>query len=69
GSLYVTRPILFDFIDTAERLRAACDELFGKLASGTVRIHVNQRYSLADAPQAHRDIEARKTTGSTVLIP
>lgn len=69
GSLYLTRPILFDFIDTPERLRAACEELFGKIASGAVRIRVQQRYPLAQAAQAHRDIEGRKTTGSTVLLP
>ncbi len=69
GSLYLTRPILFDFIDTPERLRAASQELFDMIASGNLRIRVNQRYPLADAAQAHRDIESRKTTGSTVLIP
>lgn len=69
GSLYLTRPILFDFIDTADRLRAACKALFEVISSGAVTIHVNQRYALEDAVTAHRDIEARKTTGSTVLIP
>lgn len=69
GSLYLTRPILFDFIDTPQRLGAACEELFDVIASGAVTIHVNQRYPLAQAAQAHRDLEGRKTTGSTVLIP
>ena len=68
-SLYVTRPILFDFIDTRERLLDACAELFEVLANGVVRISVNQRYPLAEAAQAHRDLEARKTTGSTILLP
>lgn len=68
-SLYVTRPVLFDFIDTRERLLAASRELFELIASGVVRIHVNQRYALKDAAAAHRDLEARKTTGSTVLLP
>ena len=68
-SLYVTRPILFDFIDTPERLHSACNELFEVISSGVVRININQRYALEDAATAHRDIEARKTTGSTVLIP
>ncbi|MEJ8566318.1 quinone oxidoreductase family protein [Elongatibacter sediminis] len=68
-SLYVTRPILFDFIDTRERLFAACDEWFEVVGSGAVKICVNQRYPLAEAAQAHRDLEARKTTGSTVLLP
>lgn len=68
-SLYVTRPVLFDFIDTRERLMNGCRELFEVISSGAVRIHVNQRYALKDAAQAHIDLEARKTTGSTVLVP
>lgn len=68
-SLYLTRPILFDFIDTPERLLAASRELFAVLESGAVSINVNQRYALQDAAQAHRDLESRKTTGSTVLLP
>ncbi len=68
-SLFVTRPILFDFIDTRERLLAACEELFAVVTKGIVKINVNQRYALADAEQAHRDLEARKTTGSTILQP
>jgi NADPH2:quinone reductase len=68
-SLYVTRPVLFDFIDTREHLLGACAELFEVVASGAVRIQTNQRYPLAEAAQAHRDLESRKTTGSTVLLP
>jgi len=68
-SLYLTRPVLFDFINTRERLLAAAEELWDVLVDGTVRIHVNQRYPLAEAAQAHRDLEGRKTTGSTVLLP
>lgn len=68
-SLFVTRPVLFDFIDTREHLLAASAELFDVLASGVVTISVNQRYPLAEAAQAHRDLEARKTTGSTILVP
>jgi NADPH2:quinone reductase len=68
-SLYVTRPILFDFIDTRERLLGGCSELFEVLGSGAVKISVNQKYSLQDAIQAHIDLQGRKTTGSTVLIP
>mgnify|MGYP001464023540 CR=1 FL=1 len=45
------------------------DELFGVVGSGQVRIEVNQRYALRDAAQAHRDLEARRTTGSTILVP
>ena len=68
-SLYVTRPVLFDFIDTRERLLAACEELFDVVTKGIVKINVNQRYALKDAAQAHIDLEGRKTTGSTVLLP
>lgn len=68
-SLYVTRPVLFDFIDTRERLLAASEDLFNVLKDGTVRISINQRYPLKEAAQAHRDLEARRTTGSTILEP
>ena len=68
-SLYVTRPVLFDFIDTRERLLTASAELFDLIGKGVVQISVNQRYPLAEAAQAHRDLEARKTTGSTILVP
>ena len=68
-SLYVTRPILFDFVSTRESLVEATDALFGVLQNGAVKVSVNQRYPLADAAQAHRDLEARKTTGSTILAP
>jgi NADPH2:quinone reductase len=68
-SLYVTRPILFDFINTRERLLAACGELFGLVTEGVLKIKINQRYALKDAADAHRDLEARKTTGSTILVP
>jgi len=69
GSLYVTRPVLFDFIDTRERLFHACDELFDVVANGAVKIRIGQTYALKDAANAHRDLEARKTTGSTILLP
>lgn len=68
-SLYVTRPVLFDFIDTRERLLSAADELFAVLGAGIVKVNVNQRYPLKKAAAAHRDLEARRTTGSTVLQP
>ncbi len=68
-SLYVTRPILFDFVDTRERLLGASAELFDVLANGIVKICINQRYPLAEAAQAHRDLEGRRTTGSTILVP
>lgn len=67
GSLYLTRPTLGTFIASAEDLKKTADDLFDVVASGKVRISVNQTYALKDAAQAHRDLEARKTTGSTVL--
>ena len=69
GSLYVTRPILFDFINTRERLLHACNELFEVVAERAVKIRIGQTYALKDAALAHRDLEARKTTGSTILLP
>jgi len=67
GSLYLTRPTLGTFIATAQDLKTTADDLFDVVASGKVKISVNQTYALKDAAQAHRDLEARKTTGSTVL--
>ncbi len=69
GSLYVTRATLFTHIATREATQAMADELFGVVVSGKVKIRVEQRYPLADAAQAHRALEARKTVGSSVLIP
>lgn len=69
GSLYVTRPTLFTHLATRESTQAMADELFGMVASGAVRIPLERRYALADAAQAHRDLEARLTTGCSVLIP
>ena len=69
GSLYATRPTLFNYIGTREELVASANALFEKVTSGVVKIRVNQRYALADASQAHADLEGRKTTGTTVLIP
>lgn len=68
-SLYVTRPVLFDFINTRERLLDASSELFGLVAQGVLKINIGRHYDLRDAADAHRDLEARKTTGSTVLRP
>ena len=67
GSLYVTRQTLFTHIATRESTQAMADELFAVVASGQVKIHIDQRYPLAQVQQAHRDLEARKTTGSTIL--
>jgi NADPH2:quinone reductase len=69
GSLYVTRQTLFTHIATREAMQEMSDELFAIVANGRVKIHVEQTYALADAAQAHRDLEARKTIGSSVLIP
>jgi NADPH2:quinone reductase len=69
GSLYVTRATLFTHASTRETTQAMADDLFSVVASGAVKIRIDQRYPLADAAQAHRDLEARKTTGSTVLLP
>jgi NADPH2:quinone reductase len=69
GSLYVTRPTLYDFIRDRAALEAGTAELFALVEQGRVEIAVNQTYALRDAAQAHRDLEARKTTGCTVLIP
>lgn len=67
GSLYVTRPTLATFIASEADLKATAADLFDVVLSGKVKISVNQTYPLKDAAQAHRDLEARKTTGSTVL--
>ena len=69
GSLHLTRPTLFDFIGTRRDLEHGTGELFAAIASGSVRIEIGQRYALKDAAQAHRDLEARRTTGATVLLP
>jgi NADPH2:quinone reductase len=69
GSLFLTRPTLVTYNAKAEALADSAKALFEMVTSGKVKIEVNQRYPLKDAAQAHRDLEARKTTGSTILIP
>ena len=69
GSLFLTRPTLFDFIADPGSLSKMADELFALVKSNAVKIEINQEYALADAAKAHADLEARKTTGSTILIP
>ncbi|MCS0503758.1 quinone oxidoreductase family protein [Ancylobacter mangrovi] len=69
GSLYATRPTLFTHVATREALEANAADLMAVVASGAVKIPVNQRYKLKDAAEAHRDLESRQTTGSTVLLP
>lgn len=69
GSLYVTRPSLFHYIASTGELDSTAAELMEVVAEGAVRIAVNQTYPLKEVARAHRDLEARKTTGSTVLLP
>lgn len=69
GSLFLTRPTLMNYTADPEDLRRTAAELFEVVLSGAVKTHAEQTYRLEDAAQAHRDLEARKTTGSTVLLP
>jgi NADPH:quinone reductase len=69
GSLFLTRPTLYDYVRARADLEATARELFDVIASKAVRIRIAQTYPLRDAERAHRDLEARKTTGSTVLLP
>jgi NADPH2:quinone reductase len=69
GSLFLTRPTLAHYTAKRDELVDLGSELFAMVSSGKVRIEVNQTYALADAANAHRDLEARKTTGSTILLP
>ena len=68
GSLYLTRPALADYIADPAEKEALAGELFDHVASGRIKIEINQRYALQDAAQAHRDLESRQTTGSSVFI-
>jgi NADPH2:quinone reductase len=67
GSLYLTRPTLFHYVATREQLEHSAGELFEMVESGKVKIEVKQKFALKDAADAHRELEARKTTGSTIL--
>ena len=69
GSLFLTRPTLMDYTAKREDLLATAQDLLDVVSRGAVKIEINQTYPLAEAAQAHRDLEARKTTGSTVLLP
>jgi NADPH2:quinone reductase len=69
GSLFFTRPSLAHYTLRPEDLRAMADQLLGLVANRTVEIHINQRYALKDLVQAHRDLESRSTSGSTIIIP
>jgi NADPH2:quinone reductase len=69
GSLFATRPTLNHYVAKREDLVKTANELFEVVASGAVKVPINQKYALKDAPQAHRDLEGRATTGSTILVP
>ena len=69
GSLYVTRPTLFQYIATREELMARSSAVFGMMAAGKLKLRIEHTYPLAEAQQAHRDLEGRKTTGKLLLIP
>jgi NADPH2:quinone reductase len=69
GSLFLTRPILFNYVARRAELERGSRELFDVIGRGAVRIEIGQSYALQDVAQAHRDLEARRTVGSTVLIP
>jgi NADPH2:quinone reductase len=69
GSLYLTRPTLFHYIAKRSELRRAAQELFELVARSVIAVHVGQTYPLQDVARAHRDLESRQTTGSTVLLP
>ena len=69
GSLYVTRPTLATYANTAETLQTMADELFAMLTSGKLKVDISQRYPLAEAAKAQTELSARRTTGSTILLP
>ncbi len=69
GSLFITRPTMLTYTASTEELRRSSEDLFARVLAGDVKIEINQRYSLADIRQAHRDLESRKTTGSTIILP
>ncbi|HSM19067.1 MAG TPA: zinc-binding dehydrogenase, partial [Hyphomicrobiales bacterium] len=69
GSLFATRPTLFNYIAKREDLVKAARELFWVVTNGTVKVEIAKSYPLKDAAKAHRDLEARKTTGATLLLP
>ena len=69
GSIYVTRPVLFHYTASRPALESCANDLFSVIGSGAVKIEIHQTYPLENTAQAHRDLEARKTTGSTVLLP
>lgn len=69
GSLYVTRPILATYVDTAEKLQSSADEVFDLVLKKKIHVSIDERFKLSDAPEAHKFISNRKSMGSTILIP
>jgi NADPH2:quinone reductase len=69
GSLFLTRPTMFDYTEARADLEAIARETFAVAKKGWIKVQIHQRYKLADAAMAHRDLEARKTTGASVIIP
>lgn len=69
GSLFITRPTMMTYTADNDEMRQCLADVFERVSKGEVRVEINQRYSLADVQQAHADLEGRKTTGSTVLLP
>lgn len=69
GSLYLTRPSYMNYTQDNAEYHRAIEEVFALISQGVLKVHIGQRYALADTAQAHRDLEARKTQGATVLIP
>jgi NADPH2:quinone reductase len=69
GSLFATRPTLFNYVAKRPDLERTAAELFDVVGSGAVKIEINQAYALKDARKAHEELEARKTTGTSILLP
>jgi len=69
GSLFITRPSLMSYTADTGEMRQSMADVFAQLESGAIKVEINQRYALADVQQAHRDLEGRKTTGSSILVP
>jgi NADPH2:quinone reductase len=69
GSLFITRPSLVTYAADTDEMRQSMADVFARVESGAIKVEINQRYALADVQQAHRELEARKTTGSSILVP
>ena len=69
GSLFITRPTLFSYVMDTGEMRQCLDDVFTRVLGGDIAVEINQQYPLAEVQQAHRDLEERKTTGSTILLP